>query len=63
MVLTMTKIVSALGLVIALSLGAIAWMGSDVSAHAGIVGACAPGQSVTLDDGYGVTTEAACAQR
>lgn len=48
---------------IALSLGAIAFMGSDVTAHAGVVGACAPGQVVAVDDGYGVTNEIACIQR
>ncbi len=59
----MTKIVSALGLIIALSLGAIAWMGSDVTAHAGVVGACAPGQIAAIDDGYGVTNDTACVSR
>lgn len=58
----MTKIVSALGLMVALSLGAIAWMGTDVTAHAGVVGACAAGQNA-LDDGYGVSLKADCAKR
>ncbi|HMN74231.1 MAG TPA: hypothetical protein PKA55_20405 [Rhodoblastus sp.] len=59
----MTKIVSALGLMVALSLGAIAWMGTDVTAHAGVVGACAVDQVAAFDEGYGVTNETACIQR
>ncbi|MFT4096503.1 MAG: hypothetical protein QM651_05230 [Rhodoblastus sp.] len=59
----MTKIVSALGLMVALSLGAIAWMGSDVTAHAGFVTACPAGQIAAFDEGYGVTNDTACIQR
>jgi len=57
----MKKIVSALGLLIALSLGAIAWSGgSDVQASPEHPkGACAAGV-MTLDDGYGVSRQVAC---
>ena len=56
----MKKIVSALGLLVALSLGAIAWIGgSDVMAHEGVA-ACETGQSA-FDDGYGVS--AGCVRR
>ena len=63
----MTKLVSALGLLVALSLGAIAFVGlpggSDVMAGE-TARACAPGE-VALDEGYGVSRLVAreCVQR
>ncbi|MFV0281430.1 MAG: hypothetical protein ACK5JM_11825 [Rhodoblastus sp.] len=55
----MTKIVTVLGVIVALSLGVIAWMGSDVIAGEGRKDACAPGH-VAVDDGYGVASESGC---
>lgn len=56
----MKKIVSVIGLVIALSLGGIAWIGfpgsSDVMASEGAQAAgCAT--TVSLDEGYGVSRQ------
>ena len=58
----MKKIVSALGLMIALALGGIAWIGfpggSDVMADEGRVAAATCAQApVSLDEGYGVTRQ------
>jgi hypothetical protein len=62
----MKKLVSFLGVVVALSLGAIAWTAnSGVMAGEGRLqaGVCAPGD-VSLDEGYGVSrhVERVCAQ-
>ena len=63
----MKKIVSLLGLLVTLSLGAIAWLGlpaTDVMAGPAVATACAASE-VALDEGYGVTrvVQTPCAQR
>lgn len=56
----MKKLVPVFGLMIAISLGAIAWtVGSNVMAGEGQKpGACAPGE-IALDEGYGVSRHVA----
>ncbi|MDE2363784.1 MAG: hypothetical protein KGM42_13980 [Hyphomicrobiales bacterium] len=55
----MSKLVSALGLLVALSLGAIAWIGlpaTGVMASTDrTVAAVACGSDIALDEGYGVS--------
>ena len=62
----MTKLVSLLGLLVALSLGGIAWVGLPVtdsmaSQSPALTTGCAG--DIALDEGYGVTRRVACPQR
>ena len=63
----MKKIVSLLGLLVTLSLGAIAWLGlpaTDVMAGQPAAASCAASE-VALDEGYGVSRHVLppCSQR
>ncbi len=66
----MTKLVSLLGLLVVLSLGAIAWIGLPATdgiagqGQAASISACAPAE-VAVDEGYGITRHIArpCPQR